>query len=277
MLNPVARAMLRTVRLRTAIPYLAVAVIACCLIAALPAHGTSAPTTSTALSTELAVTTKVTSPFSAGYGGFTSAAVTGISADWNIPKVTCLTSLNKTQIVYSSLVLEGATPNGSKSPVVAMVVATAIGCNANSTKPLTAAFATFLGGNNASKVQNLSVKFSAGDDIAASITVGASNKVTAKIDDLTTGKSGSFSATVVDASKVTDPEWLINSAGELAKYSPAVNITDAKYVSSGSHSISGLPSIFEITMEDSSHHVMASVSSLKSSGSSFTVTWKRSN
>jgi hypothetical protein len=122
------------------------------------------------------------------------------------------------------------------------------------------------------------VKLSGGDQVTGSLSLSAkTGKVTATLDDVTTGASSTYAAKVVDAAHVSDAYWFVDTSKVLAKFSPAIDFTNAGYSWGGSsHPISAFATIYEVTMEDTSHHVMATVSSLSSTGTSFTVTWKRS-
>jgi hypothetical protein len=268
----------RHVPLRSWVPYLTVVVALGVLLSAVPASGVPASGGSTAWRVSDVTTTSVTSPISAGYFGFNSGPVSEIEARWNIPNVTCQSSLGKTQTVIPELLLEGPSPAGSKSSIVALALATLTYCTATGTKPSTQAFVVFLGSNNVTQSKNLTVKLKGGDEVSGSIVVTAStDSVVAQLENLHTSKTSSYTATVASASVVRDPYWAVNTAQVLGKFKKQpVSFLSCFYVAGGTtNPISALPTLYEVTMVDAKKHTMATVSGL-TAGSAFTVTWKRS-
>jgi hypothetical protein len=266
-------------RFRLFLPAAALALVLGFVLTAVPtASAAPAPGPVAGVSPAVASPTPVSSTTSAGYLGFNSATITAISAQWNVPKVTCLKSLKSTQTVFPEILLEGASPAGSKSPVVALVLGTLTYCTPTARHPTTEGFLLFLGSNNVTHYENLTLKLSGGNIVRGSITVSTlTSKVDAYLENVNTTRSQTRTEKVANASVVADAYWLVSTTGVLGKFASPVNFTDAFYVSVGmSYPISALPVLYEVTMVDKSKHTMATVSALNSTGNGFLVTWKRS-
>jgi hypothetical protein len=232
-------------------------------------HGTNHALGHSGLGTSLK---KVTSANWAGYADDNTkgAKYTTVTGKWTEPSVKC-TSTEALAVFWVGI-------DGFNSGTVEQDGTLAF-CTGSSTTPEYFSWWEMFP-SNAIQVVGSTVR--PGDAIAASV-VRSSTKYTLKLTD-STHTANSFSTTQTCAAatcKDTSAEWIAEapsgSAGEfpLAHFSTWTLTSATVKAGSVSGTISKFPDN-EITMEDSSHKVLAQPGALNAAGNSFKVTWKAS-